>query len=160
MPAGVRLHHPHFASCTFVVELPKLYPEPYDCPSCKMTHLYKSIHLRLDANGDVLVNKGVYQTLLQVNLAGMQMMNEVREPPPLYVGAVEQPKYETQTAPLNGQNQRFYLPGSTKYESQDRMQKPFKPLLEKIAEVIDRKETAAKAEKRSIHVLNGRRKHG
>lgn len=121
--SGVRLHHPIFASCTLVVELPQVYPRAYVCPSCGKTHERKAVHLRLDARGDVIVAHPVYEALRTVFLAGMEVTNEIAEPPPLILGAIEQPKYETIEHNLNGQDQRFYLPGRTKYASRDRVRK-------------------------------------
>ena len=151
---SVRLHHPAFASCTYVVELPQDYLEPggYDCPTCGVAHQRKAIHLHLDAQGDVFVAEGIYELLLQVGLAGMEVSNAVDNAPTQRIGAVEVPTREIYTV-----DSRFYVPGRTKYESADIMQKPFQPLADKIAEGIDREATAKKMQKRSTFLL-GRRK--
>jgi hypothetical protein len=115
-----------FASCNYVVEMPQKYPVPHECPTCRTNHIYKSIHLRLDEHGDVFVHPGIYELLKTVGLAGMEFANEVDNAPPQIIGAVEIVKKETITA--NG-HRRFWVPGRTKYESRDIMQKAFRRLL-------------------------------
>lgn len=158
---GVRLRHPVFTSATFVVELPNPYPQPYDCNSCSdltvtppkiVTHDRKALHLRLDAEGTVIVSPSVYEALRAVAFAGMETVNDVAEPPPLILGAVEQPKYETIEHKLGGDNSRFYLPGRTKYEARDRLHAPFQPLVEQKLEEEDRKKTKKLSLKRRLFV--------
>ena len=150
---SIRLHHPTFASINYVVEMPQRYPTPYQCPSCRTTHTHKAIHLRLDEHGDVFVAQGIYELLQTVGLAGMEFANVVENAPPQFVGAVEQLRRETYTS--NG-HKRFWVPGRTKYESRDLMRKPFIPILDAVAEKVDRKATAEKAKKRRLFIL-GRR---
>lgn len=140
--AGIRLHHPYFASCKFVVETTLDYPVPYDCPSCDKQHNRKAIHLNLDDSGNVIVAKPIYESLLQVGLAGMEVVNEVASPPPLLLGAVEQPKYETIEHNLNGNGHNFYRPGTDKYKAQDRLWAPFDPVIEAVNEAEDKKKAA------------------
>lgn len=135
MATSIRLHHPTLASCNYVVEMPQRYPTPYECPSCRLTHIHKAIHLRLDEHGDVFVAEGIYELLQTVGLAGMEFANVVHDAPPQVIGAVELPKTETITS--NG-HKRFWVPGRTKYESRDLMLKPFQPLFDAIAEIRDR----------------------
>jgi hypothetical protein len=120
--------------CNYVVELPQPYPEPYDCPSCRITHPNKAIHLRLNSNGDVFVSEGILALLQQVGLAGMEVANQVNNAPPQIVGAVEVPTLETRIA-----DRRFYVPGRTRAESERIAQAPLMPALEQIAEKVDRK---------------------
>ena len=154
MNKSVRLHHPLFVSCNYVVEMPQKYPRAYECPACLTTHTHKAIHLRLDEHGDVFVHPGIYELLKTVGLAGMEFANEVIDGPGQVIGAVELVKRETINA--NG-HKRFWVPGRTKYESRDVMHRPFIPVLEAIQEKVDRAITAARAEKRSIFIF-GRRK--
>lgn len=156
--AGIRLRHPHFARVTLVVELPSRYPRPYDCPRCRKLHEYKAIHLQLDDQGCVIVARPVYEKLLQVHLAGMEVVNEVPRPPDMAIGAIEQLKAETIEVPLNGHGQQFWTPGKDKYESRDAMVKPLQPVLDKKAEEVDRRQTAERAKRRSIHIFGRRRK--
>lgn len=155
---GVRLHHPTFTSLTYVVETPQAIPRPRLCNSCGKVHERKAIHLRLDPQGDVIVSRAVYAKLQTVGLAGMQLSNEVKAPPPLIVGAVDQPGYKTIEAPLAGNGQEFYQPGHTKYEARDRQLAPFLPLIEATMEKEDRIATAKRKEKRLIVPLGLRRK--
>lgn len=150
--AGVRLHHPWLSACTLVVELEVAYAngQAKVCPLCGKEHLRKSLHLSLDAGGNVIVSKQVFAQLQKVFLAGMEVMNEVAAPPPLSIGAVEQPKVEVSETNLNGNGHRFYVPPKTKYESRDKMLAPFMPLINRILERRDREATARLAEKRTI----------
>lgn len=154
--AGVRLHHPTFASCTLVVELPTPYPRPHDCASCGRAHERKAIHLRLDSAGDVIVAPEVLEKgRAQFTIAGFEIANAVSVPPPLFLGAVEQPKFETVEVKLNGNGQRFYRPGSNRYENRDRIYKPFQPIVDRELERRDRIATAETAKRRTIVPLTG-----
>ncbi len=157
MPAGVRLHHPTFVSCNFVVELQTLYDDPngYDCPTCKLNHRNKAIHLRLDSNGDVIVAEGVYEKLLTVGLAGMEAVNQIAKPPPMNVGAVDIPTQEIKLG-----DRRFYVPGRTKYESSAITEKPLRELIDPLVEKWDRKVTAERAKKKRSFILGRRKDNG
>jgi len=111
------------------VELEQEYPEPYDCPSCSKIHNRKAVHLRLDADGDVIVSSPVYESLKIVFFAGLEIMNEVEKPPVMTVGAVERPNIHVVEYSLNGQNGEFNRPGLTKYESRDILHKTIKEQL-------------------------------
>ena len=145
--AGVRLHHPVFASCTYVVELAQLYPQPYRCPACGKAHDRKAIHLRLDADGDVIVSQQIYDQLRTVFLAGLEVANEVAAPPPLQIGAVDTPTHLIIEQPLN-RDQRatdFYVPGQTKYQGRDKVAAGFARLLSGAeAKRLKRKENGSK----------------
>lgn len=156
--ASVRLHHPLFASCNYVVELHWQKSDSSDaCNACSqpdmpMVHEYKSLHLRLDENGDVFVADGILKLLQRVpGMAGLEVVPG-RNAPPQFVGAIELP-----TQHIVNANKEFYVPGRTKYQARDRMQKPFQPLVDKVLEKIDRKKTAEKAEKSKTFIM-GRRK--
>ena len=155
---SVRLHHPTFASCNYVVELPWQPSAQVDpCNACSqkdrpLVHQYKALHLRLDENGDVFVADGIFRLLQRVPLmAGFEVVAG-RNAPPQFVGAIELP-----TQRIVNANEEFYVPGRTKYQARDRMQKPFQPIVEKLLEAVDRKATAKTAEKRTIFTL-GKRK--
>lgn len=159
MSNSVRLHHPQFANVNYVVELPskEMPADARACNACSrpddpVVHRFKSIHLRLDGEGNVFVARGIYELLLrEAGLAGMQVV-EGRNAPPQYVGAIEQPTEEIILA-----DRRFYVPGRTKYEARDRTMKPFQPFVEAAVEDLDRKQTKAKAEKKSTFIF-GKRK--
>lgn len=134
--SGIRLHHAAFQSCTYVVELPQVYPQPYQCPACGKQHDRKAIHLRLDASGDVIVSQQIYAQLQTVFLAGLELANEVEKPPPLAIGAVDTPTHLTIEAPLNLDTKAadFYVPGQTKYQGRDKVQAGFQRLLSRADE--------------------------
>jgi hypothetical protein len=128
--AGIRLHHPTLFACTFVVELETDFASrrPRACPSCSQPnapkfHDRKSVHLRLDANGDVIVSADVYLSLVPVFLAGMEVVNEIEKPPTQMMGAVALPTQKIVEQKLNADTNApdFYVPGKTKYESRDRL---------------------------------------
>lgn len=131
--AGVRLHHPTLASCAYVVELPQPFHSglPKMCPTCLKAHASKSLHLRLDANGDVFVTPGVLKELRKVFMAGLEVANEVPKPPPMMLGAVDQPKLYVVEQRLNMSLTAApsYKPGRTKWENSNRIAKVFEKML-------------------------------
>lgn len=131
--AGVRLHHPSLFDCMYVVELgtPFANEQPKFCPTCLKSHARKSLHLKLDSNGDVFVTPGVLETLRTVFLAGLEVVNEVEKPPPLSIGAVDQDKIYVLDHPLNKSLTAApsYRKARTKYESEARMRKTLERLL-------------------------------
>lgn len=59
---AVRIHHPTLRNCTFTVMQPSvIYPVPFDCPMCGITHIYKTFHLQLNQHGDVCVHNDIYE---------------------------------------------------------------------------------------------------
>lgn len=84
---GVRLAHPSLRGITYVVEDPfRPYTVPYLCQTCQTTHNMKSYHLELDGEGAVIVSTTVYERLQELGMAGLVLMNEVKEPPPITIG--------------------------------------------------------------------------
>jgi hypothetical protein len=84
----------------------------------------KSIHFRLDGQGDVVVAAPVYEALLKVpGMGGLTADNPVENPPDIYVGAVAMPTQNIVNKPLNRDQtpDPFYVPGRTQYESRDLM---------------------------------------
>jgi len=84
--SGVRVHHPTLRNGMYTVETPRKYPTPYLCPICHRTHFFKANHIWLDDGGNGIVSTGVLADLKQVSLAGLEIVNEVRKPPPMTVG--------------------------------------------------------------------------
>jgi hypothetical protein len=75
---AVRIHHPDLRSCIFTVtDVRHPYPDPFPCPMCGITHLFKTHHLNLDQNGDVAVS----EEMLEVFRAGgiAQKMKATKE---------------------------------------------------------------------------------
>lgn len=65
---------------------PRPYKIPFMCSTCKHIHERKTYHLALDSEGYVIVSEGVLARLREINLAGMEIINEVISPPMLYLG--------------------------------------------------------------------------
>lgn len=159
---SVRLHHPAYANVNYVVELPQEMPlEARACNACSqpdrpVVHRFKSIHLRLDSNGDVFVAPGILELLRQVpGMAGLEVSNTLDNAPNQRVGAVEMPTQEVMLA-----DRRFYVPGRTQQEAERKVQKPFKDILEPLLERYDRKVTAEQAEKKSTFIFGKRKIDG
>ena len=81
------MHHETLTNATIAVECKRGYRQPYQCPLCNVTHNYKTVHLTLDSNGDVIVSKGVWNKDLKnhPNLP-VTVKNEVSKPPALIIG--------------------------------------------------------------------------
>lgn len=166
--SGVRLHHPTFRAAegttlTYVVELPLTFTVTKvggrdrgatPCPRCDKPHRNKSIHLDIDAQGDVIVAPAIYETLQTIpTMAGLELVNEVKNPPPLLIGAVPKDKARIVEAPLSGLPAAdIIMPATNRYENRDRMLKPYVPVIEAQEEHLDRKKTAKLREKRKLFV--------
>jgi hypothetical protein len=79
---GIRLHHESLkAPATVAVECARGYRQPYQCPLCGTTHNFKTVHLRLNGKGDVIVSKGVWKDLKDVPGLPFRIANEIKNPP-------------------------------------------------------------------------------
>lgn len=78
-PRGVRLHHPTYRNGILSVEDNSIvYPVPYDCPTCKVPHVFKTHHIALDNNGNGTVHEGIYDLLKRAGLLrDLKAMKEV-----------------------------------------------------------------------------------
>lgn len=86
---GVRIQHAARRSERFNFEDPtRPYPVPYQCPpplisnGCGRIHLFKAVHIELDASGAAIVSPEIwerYRTLLERH--GFGLANEVAAPP-------------------------------------------------------------------------------
>lgn len=160
--ASVRLHHPLLKSSsgsriTYAVELvskPMPAEHTRSCNACSqpdnpVVHRYKTIHLRLDENGDTFVSDGILELLRTVpTMAGLQVVPG-RNAPPQTIGALEQPQQQIILA--NGQG--HYVPEVPTTDAVVRMRKPFQPLVEAIREQLDRKATAERMKKATTFVI-------
>ena len=158
--SGIRLRHPTLragegTTLTYVVELPLEWEavtptrnranEP--CPTCAKPHRRKAIHLHLDSGGYVIVAVPIYEQLKTIpTMAGLELANEVPEPPPMSIGAVDRDKARI----VEASAQDFIVPGQTKYQARDKIQAPFVPLLDELNTKLDKVATKKKAEKRRI----------
>lgn len=92
---GIRVHHQVFHGGTFVVEAGKPYASAWVCPRCNPTkngsvrmHFHKAHHIDLDENGNGIISEGVLAAIREADphgLAGLEIVNEVKDPPPLTV---------------------------------------------------------------------------
>lgn len=83
---GIRLHHAELRNCTVAVECVRGYAQPYSCPLCNVTHRYKTVHLNLDNEGDVIVSTGVWEDLRDVPGLPFTYDADVASPPALIIG--------------------------------------------------------------------------
>lgn len=91
--AGVRIRHPIARNGLFLVKHYRRYPVPFYCERCKVFETQKTYHLDLDDAGTVIVSPVVFERLKEIGLAGFEIMNEVRNPPPITLkmpGRIEQ----------------------------------------------------------------------
>ena len=87
---GVRLRHPTARGGVYLVEdLGRPYGQPLYCSACssalksEVVHHVKTYHLALDGEGTVIVSEGIYDRIKAIPaLGGLELMNEVAEPPP------------------------------------------------------------------------------
>jgi hypothetical protein len=147
-----------------VVELEKPFHsgKPRPCHKCRKEHARQALHLSLDSTGHVMVASSILaKHWLRLELAGLQVANQVENAPTHYIGAVDDPTIQVVEMNLNGHHNAdpFYVPGRTKYESEAVIRKPLQPIIDAKAEQEDRKATAKKARKRRLFIL-GRRTNG
>lgn len=102
----------------------------------------------------MIVAPDVYLSLKAIpTMAGLELVNEVKEPPPLFLGAVHQDKSRIVEVPLDGQSiAPKIVPERTKYEGRDRLHRPFEGVILEALERDDRKQTKKRREKRRLFV--------
>lgn len=81
--AGIRLRHPTLRGGLYLVKHYRRYPVPMVCPTCNEIHYHKTYHLNLDGEGCVTVSSTVLERLKEIGLAGLEVLNEVKRPPPI-----------------------------------------------------------------------------
>lgn len=70
-----------------VVEVQKRpYAEPILCPTCRVAHVFKAVHLWLDGSGSCVVSQGVLDDLKLAGMPNMWAAGTVKNPPTLTVG--------------------------------------------------------------------------
>jgi hypothetical protein len=68
---AVNLHHPTLRNCVMTFTMfTRKYPSPYPCPTCRIDHEYKTVHLNLNNDGDAVINEPLYQKLKDQGLLG------------------------------------------------------------------------------------------
>lgn len=132
--------------------------DAYGRPTKIVTHARKAQHLRFDSRGDTIVAPEVYAKLLTVpGLIGpgmaIELVGEVKDPPPLKIGAVDKAKERIIALPLNGDAPASKIqPAQSKYEGEKRILAPFVPVMDAERERLDRIETKKRSEKRKLFV--------
>lgn len=99
---AVRLHHPHLQSCIYtVMDAGIRYPNGFDCPQCGFVHEFKTFHLNLNVNGDVVVSEPIYLMFKERGLMGeLKAVKEVVPRP----YAIAMPFSDFSAKPLLGLN--------------------------------------------------------
>jgi hypothetical protein len=83
---GIRLRHPTARNGVFIVKHTRAYKYPLFCERCHEFHPRKTYHLELDETGCVIVSEGVFKRLQEIGLAGFEIVNTVKNPPPIRLG--------------------------------------------------------------------------
>lgn len=80
---GIRLHHPTKRNVVLVCPTDEFSANPHRCELCNEVHLVRTLHLRLDHRGDVIVAPPVFRRLRRAGLHfyGLTIENEVKRPP-------------------------------------------------------------------------------
>jgi hypothetical protein len=95
-PGGFRIRHGTARSALVTVPVitrPLVHrgtgkPVPYACPTCRVAHTHKTLHLWVDDRGVVLVSAKVLGMLKEAGLENFDLVHEgyVAKPPPLKMG--------------------------------------------------------------------------
>lgn len=84
---GIEVVHRTARSTMIVVEVnARPYAEPILCPTCRIAHVFKAVHLWLDDRGACVVSKGVLADLKLAGMPGLRVGHTVKNPPTLTVG--------------------------------------------------------------------------
>lgn len=98
--AGVRLHHPTLRGCVFTItNYAVRLVVPMFCAQCSggpegdpntprsVIHEFKTLHLNIDAVGDVVVAEGIFELMERNGLVGeLKALNTISKPEPMRVG--------------------------------------------------------------------------
>jgi hypothetical protein len=81
--SSVKLRHPQLKDVNFVVVSDREFEREQDvCPSCKIVHVNKAYHLRLDSDGEVTVSERVYERLAVIEGLPLKKVGRDRSPKP------------------------------------------------------------------------------
>jgi hypothetical protein len=83
----IRVNQPHLG--LVLVPVPtKPIPNADPCPTCRVSHNVKTVHLWLNSESVCLVSEGVLADLRTAGLEAhkIEIMDEVKNPPPLHFG--------------------------------------------------------------------------
>lgn len=85
-PAGHRIRHKTQMFGMYLIPLlEKPFPKPDLCPTCKVVHNCKTVHLHLEGNGTCIISQGVLESIgsYRLEIHGFEYDQVVVEPPPL-----------------------------------------------------------------------------
>ena len=81
--SGFRIRHREVTNRILTIVDPvQPYTLPYACPTCHLTHVFKTYHVELDDEGSAIVSLEVWSHIQRIPAHGLQLMNEVVKPPP------------------------------------------------------------------------------
>ena len=80
---GIRVFHPTEKSVTYTLaDQKRPYRVPFECPSCHLTHVFKTYHIALDSFGFSIISTEIWEKLQHIPSQPFQLSNEVAKPPP------------------------------------------------------------------------------
>lgn len=80
--AGVRIQHPAKRNVTYTLVDPgRPYRAPIECPTCHLTHQFKTYHFALDETGAAIVSIEIIERLKRIPGQPFAIANEVARPP-------------------------------------------------------------------------------
>lgn len=94
---GIRIGHRTLRSCVALVPIPT---KPFTgaslrkCPNCLVVHTHKTVHLWLDDVGSAIVSQGVLADLRAAGMPNLDILAEVKAPPPLTIGRNSRPEVD------------------------------------------------------------------
>lgn len=80
--AGLRIKHATVINRTLtIVDQSRPYSLPFECPTCHLTHIFKTYHVDVDGEGAAIVSLEVWERIQQLANHGFSLTNEVQKPP-------------------------------------------------------------------------------
>ena len=80
--AGIRIQHSTERNTAFTLVDPnRPLTEPWECPVCHLTHVFKTYHLQLDAAGATIVSEEVLERLKAIGGQPFSFGEVVDRPP-------------------------------------------------------------------------------
>jgi hypothetical protein len=102
---SVRLRHSTYRNVNFTVIHHRRYTVPMLCPVCGELHVFKTYHLRLDAQGETVVSDVIWERLAELEKLPLRKVGKEAHPQPqsLTVGpGLAAPPPETLREPTIG----------------------------------------------------------
>ena len=79
---SIRLRHPTLQDVNFTVVHHRQYRRPLFCAVCAEVHTFKTYHLKLDSQGEVVVSKDIWGRLAELDGLPLRRVGNVRKPEP------------------------------------------------------------------------------